>query len=70
MTLETMLKILGWMFVLGPTIAFLSISFTMIRGAMGDDETVRALVLLSLAFFFMGAILLLLLYLTNIFQKV
>ncbi len=68
MQLELVLKIIGWLFVLGPTITFISISFYMIRGAAEDDVTIMALVLIALALFVMGAILLLLLYLTNVFQ--
>lgn len=68
MTLETILQFIGWLFVLGPTITFMSISFYMIRGAAEDDVLIKALVLIALALFFMGAILLLLLYLTDIFK--
>ncbi len=68
MILELALKILGWIFVIGPTLTFISISFYMIKGAMNDDATVKALVLLGLALFFMGAIMLLLLYLTDLFK--
>ncbi len=70
MLLETILKILGWIFVLVPMFTFISISFSMIRGAANDDETIKALVLIALAAFFMGSILLLLLYLTNIFKAI
>lgn len=69
MTLELALKVLGWTFVAVPTMTFLGVSFYMIKGATTDDETVKALVLLGLSTFFMGAILLLLLYLTDIFQR-
>jgi len=65
--LETILTAIGWLFVLGPTLAFVFVSFYVIKGAMGDDVVVNALVLIGLAFFFMGAILLLTLYLTNVF---
>jgi len=65
--LETILTVIGWLFVLGPTLAFICVSFYVIKGAMGDDVVVNALVLIGLAFFFMGAILLLTLYLTNVF---
>ncbi len=68
MSFVLMLKILGWIFVLAPTVTFISISFYMIRGAMADDETVKALVLIGLAAFFMGIILLLMLYLTDVFK--
>lgn len=70
MLLETILKVLGWTFVIVPTFTFISISFYMIRGAANDDETVKALVLIALAAFFMGSILLLLLYLTDIFKAI
>ncbi len=70
MSLELILKILGWVFVLAPTFTFISVSFYMIRGAADDDETIKALVLIALAAFFMGSILLLLLYLTDIFKTI
>lgn len=70
MSLELVLKIIGWLFVLGPTLTFICISFYMIRGAAEDDVTIMALVLIALALFFMGAILLLLLYLTNVFTGI
>lgn len=68
MNFENTLKIIGWLFVLGPTVTFISISFYMIKGASEDDVTVKALVLIALALFAMGAIILLMLYLTNIFR--
>ena len=67
MTLEFVLKIIGWTFVLVPTLAFVTISFNMIQGAANDDATVKALVLLAVTAFFMGLIMLLILYLTNVF---
>jgi len=67
MVLEVILKILGWVFVLVPSIAFISVSFQMIKGAAGDDVTVKTLVLTGLTFFCMGVIMLLLLSLTDIF---
>lgn len=70
MTLELILKIIGWIFVIVPTFTFMSISFYMIKGAADDDTTVKALVMLALTAFLMGVILLLALYLTNIFQSV
>ena len=69
MTLEIFLKVLGWFFVGAPTVTFISISFYMIKGAMEDDEAVKALTLIGLAAFFMGAILLLMLYLTDVFKQ-
>lgn len=67
-SLELPLKVLGWIFVLVPTVTFLSISFHMIRGAAKDDSTIQALALIALTVFFMGSVILLLLYLTDIFQ--
>ncbi|MBM5789504.1 hypothetical protein FJZ23_00205 [Candidatus Parcubacteria bacterium] len=69
MTLELAFFVLGWIFVGIPTVIFLGVSFSMIKGAATDDETVKALVLLSLTSFFMGAIILLVLYLTNLFER-
>lgn len=68
MTLEIALMVLGWVFVGVPTVTFISVSFYMIQGAAKDDEAVKALVLLGITSFFMGTILLLLLFLTNIFK--
>ena len=70
MSLELILKIIGWLFVLGPSVTFICISFYMIRGAAEDDTMIKALVLIALCFFVMGAILLLLLYLTKMFQGI
>lgn len=68
MSLENVLKIIGWLFVLGPTFTFISISFYMIKGAADDDITVKALVLIALALFSIGAMMLLILYLTKAFE--
>lgn len=70
MLLEVILKILGWLFVLVPSVTFVSISFYMIKGAADDDATVKTLVLTGLLFFFMGVIMLLLLSLTDIFRTI
>ncbi len=66
MTIEFILKFLGWAFLLVPTIVFLSISFLMIKGAGNDDALIRALSLIGLAIFLIGAITLVLVYLTDI----
>ncbi len=61
------LKVLGWVFTAVPLIAFVLISFWIIRGAMGDDETVHGLVILSITVFLIGVLLLALTYLTKLF---
>ncbi len=68
MTLELALKILGWIFVIGPAATFISIGFYMIKGASNDDPAVKGLALLGITLFFMGIIMLLLLYLTDVFK--
>ncbi|MBI4714063.1 hypothetical protein HY771_02675 [Candidatus Uhrbacteria bacterium] len=65
--LETILLVIGLVFVIGPTLGFIGVSFYVIKGAMGDDIVIKSLVLLGIAFSVIGAILLLSLYLTNVF---
>ena len=70
MNLAQIIKILGWIFVVTPVFLFVLFSVYTIKGAMGDDDKVKALVMLCLASFFIGAIMLLLIYLTNIFPQI
>lgn len=67
--LESILKVIGWVFVLTPVTIFLVISIQMVRGVMKDDPFIKAVVLLGIGLFCIGAILLLLLYLTNFLDR-
>ncbi len=67
MNLENIIKGIGWVFTLTPIVVFIGIGVVMIKGAMKDDELVRSLVLLAIGIFFIGVILLLLIYLTRLF---
>lgn len=66
MLIKTLL-ILGWIFTITPLTIFLGVSIYMVKGIMKDDENLAALILLGFTMFIMGAILLLSIYLTNIF---
>lgn len=66
MSLEFILKFLGWAFTLVPLAVFLGVSINMIRGAGEDDELILALSLIGLTIFLIGAITLVLVYLTNL----
>ena len=68
MSLIMVLKIIGWVFTVAPVLIFVVISAYIIRGAMGDDDAIKSLVMIGFTFFFLGLIILLLIYLTNIFQ--
>ncbi len=65
MTLEFVLKFLGWAFAGIPLAIFIGVSVNMIRGAGEDDELIMALSLIGLTFFLIGVITLLLVYLTD-----
>ena len=64
--LKNVLYMVGWAFSIIPVLVFVVFSAKMIWGASGDDEVVRAIVLAGVAMFFIGIILLLMMYLTNI----
>lgn len=66
MLIKTLL-ILGWIFTLTPVVIFLGVSIYMVRGIMKDDDNLKALILLGFTIFIMGSILLLSIYLTNLF---
>ncbi len=70
MTLDLALKVIGWALTATPLVVFLVISFYVIMGAAGDDDLIKALVLLGVVIFFIGAILLVLVYLTNLLSFV
>ena len=66
MTIETLLIFLGWIFAIVPLLVFVVISTIMIWGAGKDDDLIKALSLMGIGIFLMGAITLALVYLTNI----
>ncbi|MFA4845553.1 MAG: hypothetical protein WC654_03275 [Patescibacteria group bacterium] len=66
MTLEFVLKFLGWAFTFVPLAIFLGVSINMIRGAGEDDEMILALSLIGLTVFLIGVITLVLVYSTNL----
>ncbi|HBK33642.1 TPA: hypothetical protein DEP34_01045 [Candidatus Uhrbacteria bacterium] len=63
-------KIISWFLFLTPLIVFLGLSIHMLRGIMEDDAIIKALTMLGIAFFLIGAILLLLIYMTDILPAV
>lgn len=65
MTLEFVLKFLGWAFTLVPLTIFLGVSINMVRGAGEDDPLILSLSLIGLTVFLIGLITLALVYLTN-----
>ena len=66
MELSNVIKVIGWSFSVTPLVIFVGVGVFMIKGAMKDDELIRSLVMICSAFFFIGVIMLLLIYLTNI----
>ena len=70
MSLELVLKSIGWIFVLVPILAFLTISVQMVKGVAKEDETIMAIVLAGIGAFGIGAVLLLVLYLTDFFPVI
>ena len=65
MDIKNTLKIIGWILTVAPLIAFLGVSIYVIKGAMEDDDMVKALVMLCIGCFTLGAIILLLMFLTS-----
>ncbi len=66
--LEFILKFFGWVFVAVPVVAFLSISIWILKGTAGDDPFIMSLIALGFTMFIIGAVLLLLVYLTGLFE--
>jgi len=64
------LTFVGWAFVLIPVTVLVVISYQMIKGAAGDDGLIMSLVMLGFTLFLMGVVILLLLYLTDLFSVV
>lgn len=68
MTLAGILKFVGWVFALAPLITFLAISGFMVWGAGKDDGTIMALNMIGITIFLIGVILLVLVYLSGLFD--
>jgi hypothetical protein len=66
MDLKTIMMFLGWIFTIVPLLVFLVISIIMIWGAGKDDELIKALTFMGIAIFLMGAVTLVIVYLTNL----
>ncbi|NQV89768.1 MAG: hypothetical protein HQ488_05570 [Parcubacteria group bacterium] len=66
MSLKIVMMFLGWIFTIVPLLVFLVISTVMIVGAGKDDDLIKALTLMGVSIFLMGAITLAIVYLTNL----
>ena len=62
------LKIVGWIFTIIPLVAFVAVSVFIIKGVGEDDSLIMALVLLGLTMLVIGIIILVLVYLSGIFE--
>jgi len=60
------LKIIGWFFFIVPIFGLFGFSIWMIMEIMHDDDNVKAFVLIMIAAWVIGLVLLLLSYLTDI----
>lgn len=65
MNILFLIKVIGWVFALGPLSVFLIISFVTLHGIAKDDPLVMSLTLMGLALFLIGFIFLMLVYLTD-----
>lgn len=65
MDIKSILKIIGWVLTITPLVAFIGVSIYVIKGAMEDDDLIKALVMFCVGCFALGAIILLLMFLTN-----
>jgi len=63
--IDVFLKIVGWVMVIAPLVAFLTISYNMISGVAKDDMMVKHLLTLGTTLVLTGGILLLALYFTD-----
>lgn len=66
--LELIVKVLGWILLIGPVAAVISISTYLIMGAAKDDETIGGFVMLGLSLFLLGGAMLALVYFTDLFR--
>lgn len=63
-------KIIAWFLFATPLLVFLGLSIWMLRGLMEDDAIIKALTMLGIAFFLIGTILLVLIYMTDILPRI
>lgn len=70
MNLEVVIKVIGWILVLLPVLAFLIASFKIMAGLMEDDGFIKMLIMSSFAIFGLGVVILILIYLTDVLQFV
>lgn len=66
MTLGLLVKMIGWAMAGIPVTVILVISVYMIIGAAGDDDAIKVLVMLGIAMFLIGVVILALVYFTDI----
>ncbi len=64
--LELAVKMIAWAMTLTPIAAFTAISAYMIAGAAKDDDMIKAIAMLGVSVFSIGAVLLALVYFTDI----
>ena len=69
MTLVGILTFIGWVFTLTPLLIVIVVSAVMIKGAAGDDDLIMALTMLGITIFVIGVILLILVYLSGMFEQ-
>ncbi|PJA46046.1 hypothetical protein CO174_01085 [Candidatus Uhrbacteria bacterium CG_4_9_14_3_um_filter_50_9] len=69
MTLVGILTFIGWVFTLTPLLIVIGVSAVMIKGAAGDDDLIMALTMLGITIFVIGVILLILVYLSGMFEQ-
>ena len=70
MNLEPVIKVIGWILVSLPVLAFLIAGIKIVGGLMEDDGFIKMLVMSAFAIFGLGAIILILIYLTDVLQFV
>jgi len=66
--LVIVLKVLGWIFAIIPLIAFVAVSIFVLKGIGEDDSLIMAIILLGVTMFVIGVIMLLMVYLSGIFE--
>ncbi len=66
--ISTVIKVIAWILVILPVAAFLFAGIKIIGGLMADDGFIKMLVSTGFAIFMLGAIVLILIYLTDVLQ--
>ncbi len=66
--IATVVKVIGWIFVILPVLAFVGAGVKIIGGLMEDDGFIKMLVMSSFAVFALGVVILLMIYLTDVMQ--